>query len=197
MLQPLLRLARLIDRTNEAIGRFSGALVLLMVAVGVWNVVGRYIGQAIGQKLSSNALIETQWYLFSLVFLLGAAYTLKHDEHVRMDVLYGSWSPRRKALANVIGSLLFLIPFAAIALWFGWTSVSNSWRILETSPDPGGLPRYPIKSFILVGFALLAAQGLSETIKNWAIYTGAIAPPNATTVNPPANPAPQEDDRNG
>lgn len=179
-MQQLLRLARIIDRINGAIGRLSGWLVLMMILVGVWNVIGRYIGQAIGQNLSSNALIETQWYLFSLVFLLGAAYTLKHDEHVRMDVLYSSWSPQRKALANFIGTLLFLIPFSAIALWFAWTPILNSWNILEDSPDPGGLPRYPIKSFILVCFVLLIAQGVSEAIKNWAIYTGVIAPPTPT-----------------
>ncbi|MGL5196937.1 MAG: TRAP transporter small permease subunit, partial [Chroococcales cyanobacterium] len=82
----LLRLSTLIDRLNEYIGRFMSWLVLLMVLVGVWNVIGRYLGRAVGQNLTSNALIETQWYIFDLIFLLGAAYALKHDEHVRVDV---------------------------------------------------------------------------------------------------------------
>lgn len=177
-MQTLLRLARFVDRLNTVIGRLSGWLVFLMVLVGGFNVIGRYLGNALGQNLSSNALIETQWYLFSLVFLLGAAYTLKENTHVRMDVLYSSWSPRRKALADFIGTVLFLLPFSGFALWFTWTPVLNSWRIRESSPDPGGLPRYPIKSFILVMFILLIAQGLSQAIKSWAIYRGAIAPPS-------------------
>jgi len=170
-LQILLRLSRLIDRANESIGRLASLLVLLMVFVGVWNVIGRYVGQAIGTNLSSNVFIEAQWYLFSLVFLLGAAYTLKQNEHVRMDVLYSGWPPRRKALADFIGTLLFLIPFCSIALWFVWSPIVNSWNILETSPDPGGLPRYPIKTFVLVSFVLLILQGVSEAIKKWSVFT--------------------------
>ncbi|MDC0834824.1 TRAP transporter small permease subunit [Geitlerinema sp. CS-897] len=173
-MQTLLRLSRLVDRANESIGRLTGWLVLLMVVVGTWNVIGRYAGQAIGIKLSSNAFIETQWYLFSLVFLLGAAYTLKHNEHVRMDVLYSNWSPRRKALADVIGTLLFLIPFCAVALWFVRSPILSSWQIQETSPDPGGLPRYPIKTFVFVSFVLLILQGISEAIKKWAVFVGEI-----------------------
>ncbi|WP_374111764.1 TRAP transporter small permease subunit [Phormidium yuhuli] len=164
------------DRLNTVIGRLSGWLVLLMVLVGGFNVIGRYLGNALGQNLSSNALIETQWYLFSLVFLLGAAYTLKENAHVRMDVLYSTWPPRRKALADFVATLVFLLPFSGFALWFTWTPVLNSWRIREGSPDPGGLPRYPIKSFILVMFILLIAQGISGAIQSWAIYRG-ISPP--------------------
>lgn len=183
----LLRLARSIDRINTGIGRLSGWLVLLMVLVGGFNVVGRYLGNALGQNLSSNGLIETQWYLFSLVFLLGAAYTLQENDHVRMDVLYSGWPPRRKALADFIATLLFLLPFCGFALWFTWTPVLNSWRIQEGSPDPGGLPRYPIKSFILVMFILLIVQGVSQAIKSWGIYSGAIAPPSSSETLPPVN----------
>ncbi len=147
-----------------------------MVLVGVWNVAGRYIGRAIGQNLTSNAFIETQWYIFDLVFLLGAAYALKHDEHVRVDVLYSSWPPKWKAVANLIGTLFFLIPFCVLVIIFSWQAVTNSWGILETSPDPGGLPRYPIKSMLIVSFVLLIIQGISEAIKNFAIFTGQLAP---------------------
>jgi len=170
-LEKLLRLSRIIDRFNEIVGRLSAGLVLLMILVGVWNVIGRYIGRAIGQNLTSNALIEIQWYIFDIVFLLGGAYALKHNEHVRMDLLYSNWTPRKKALANLIGTLLFLIPFSILIFYYSWGAVANSWAILEVSPDPGGLPRYPIKTMILVSCVLLIIQGISEAIKNWAIFT--------------------------
>ncbi len=146
-----------------------------MIGVGTWNVIGRYLGNLVGQNLSSNALIETQWYLFDVVFLLGAAYTLQKGGHVRVDVLYDGWSRRRKALADFIGTVLFLIPFSALVIYFSWGAVIKSWQILEMSPDPNGLPRYPIKAMILVSFGLLILQGISEAIKNWAIFSGYLA----------------------
>lgn len=175
-MQKLLQIAKVIDTINEWIGRLTYWLVLFMVLIGVWNVVGRYLGRFFGQNLTSNALIEIQWYLFDLVFLLGAAYTLKHDAHVRVDIFYKDWNPRRKALANLLGTLLFLIPFCCLVIYYSWGTVINSWRIQEMSPDPGGLPRYPIKSMILVSLVLLIFQGISEAIKNWAIFTNKLAP---------------------
>ena len=143
-----------------------------MIGVGVWNVLGRYIGNAIGQNLSSNGLIETQWYLFDIVFLLGAAYTLQKNEHVRGDVFYAQFNRRKKAIADLLGTIFFLIPFSALILYFSWGSVIRSWQVRETSPDPGGLIRYPIKTMILVSFVLLILQGISDAIKNWAIIQG-------------------------
>ncbi len=172
----LLSIARAIDAVSERIGRWVYWLIPLSVLVGVWNVVGRYLGRAVGANLSSNALIEIQWYLFALVFLLGAAYALKHDEHVRVDVFYSKWSPKRRALVDLIGTLLFLIPFSAVVIRYSWNTILNSWRILEMSPDPGGLPRYPIKTAIMIGFLWLVAQGISEAIKKFAILTGHLAP---------------------
>lgn len=162
-----------------------------MIGVGVWNVLGRYLGNAIGQNLSSNALIETQWYLFDLVFLLGAAYTLQHNDHVRVDVFYARWNRRRKAMADLFGTLVFLLPFCALVIYFSWGAVVQSWAIRETSPDPGGLIRYPIKSMIIVSFALLILQGISDAIKNWAIITGQL-PPATETETTTENPAPGE-----
>lgn len=153
-----------------------------MIGVGVWNVLGRYLGNAIGQNLSSNALIETQWYLFDLVFLLGAAYTLQHNDHVRVDVFYARWNRRRKAMADLFSTLVFLIPFCLLVIYFSWGAVVQSWAIRETSPDPGGLIRYPIKSMIIVSFALLILQGISDAIKNWAIITGQLPETEATTT---------------
>jgi TRAP-type mannitol/chloroaromatic compound transport system permease small subunit len=175
-LQKLLNIAKIIDTINEWIGRFTYWLVLLMIFVGVWNVVGRYVGRFIGQNLTSNALIEVQWYLFDIVFLLGAAYTLKHDEHVRVDIFYKDWPPKRKALANFIGVFIFLIPFCIMVIYYSWGNIINSWMNLEMSPDPGGLPRYPIKSMIIISYFLLILQGIAEAIKNWAIFTEQLKP---------------------
>ena len=166
----LLQIARIIDTINEWIGRLTYWLVLFMVLVGVWNVVGRYLGKLAGINLTSNALIEIQWYLFDLVFLLGAAYALKYNEHVRVDLFYKAWSRRRQALINFLGSILFLIPFCCLIIYYSWNNVINSWNIREISPDPGGLPRYPIKSVIIISCILLIFQGISEAIKNWAIF---------------------------
>ncbi|MEL6496748.1 MAG: TRAP transporter small permease subunit [Cyanobacteria bacterium J06623_7] len=166
----LLKIAEAIDLLNEWIGRITYWLVLLMVAVGAWNVIGRYLGKVVGVNLTSNSLIEIQWYLFDVVFLFGAAYALKYNEHVRVDIFYKNWSRRRQALANFLGSLVFLIPFSSLLIYYSWSTVINSWRIREMSPDPGGLPRYPIKFMIILGAALLILQGISEAIKNWHIY---------------------------
>lgn len=167
----LLKLSRAIDAAIEGLGNLVSWLVILMVGIGFWNVATRYLGRWLGQ-LSSNALLEMQWYLFALVFLLGAAYALKHNEHVRVDIFYKGWSPRRRAWVNFLGSLLFLIPFCAIAIYFSWQWTLNSWHVLEVSPNPQGLPRYPIKSAIIVSLFLLILQGISEAIKNWAFLTG-------------------------
>lgn len=181
-MQRLLHLSQIIDTFNEWVGRLTLGLVPLMVLVGVWNVLGRYLGRSLGENLSSNAWLEAQWYLFDLVFLLGAAYTLKHNDHVRVDVLYTHWSVRQKALANLIGTLLFLIPFCLMVIFFSWEAILASWQILETSPDPQGLPRYPIKSMLIVSLVLLIFQGISEAIKNWAIVTQFLEP--AATEEP-------------
>ncbi|NJM07384.1 TRAP transporter small permease subunit [Candidatus Gracilibacteria bacterium] len=171
-MQALLRVSKGIDALNEFIGRIAYWLVPLVVAVGVWNTMTRYIGRATGQILGSNFYIEAQWYLFTLIAFLGGAYNLLHNEHVRVDVLYGSWSPRQKAWANLIGALLILIPFCVLIIYFSWPAITNSWQIRESSPDPGGLPRYPIKTIIPIAFGLLIAQGISEIIKNAAFLSG-------------------------
>jgi TRAP-type mannitol/chloroaromatic compound transport system permease small subunit len=168
----LLRVSRGIDAFTEFIGTIVYWLVPVVLAVGVWNVANRYVGQAIGQQLGSNVYIELQWYIFSVIFLTGAAYTLKHGEHVRVDLLYGSWSPMRKAWVNMLGTILCLIPFCILLIYFSIPAISNSWSIREMSPDPNGLPRYPIKTFILVSAVLLIIQGISEFIKNLAAITG-------------------------
>lgn len=164
-----LKISQFIDLVNEWCGKLTYWLVLVMIAVGVWNVIGRYVGKIIGQNLTSNSLIEMQWYLFDVIFFLGAAYTLKHNEHVRVDLFYKNLDPQKKAIINIIGILCFLMPFCGVIIYFSWGYVLNSWDIYEVSPDEGGLPRYPIKTMIIISPIFLIIQGISELIKNIAI----------------------------
>ncbi len=156
----LLVLARAIDTLNEQVGRLAIWLVLAATLISAGNALMRY-----GLNTSSNAWLEIQWYFFGLIFLLGAGYTLKHNGHVRIDVLYGRFSPRAKAWVDLLGGLLFLMPMSGIIAWLGWDFFLASWAIDETSPDAGGLLRWPIKLAVPVGFGLLWLQGLAEVIK--------------------------------
>jgi TRAP-type mannitol/chloroaromatic compound transport system permease small subunit len=159
----LLPLARLIDRLNETVGRAVTWLVLVAVLISAGNALMRY-----GLNMSSNAWLEIQWYLFSLIFLLGAGYTLKHNGHVRIDVVYGRLSERACAWIDLTGHLLFLLPMAALIGWLGWTGFHQALSIGEMSSDAGGLARWPIRLAIPLGFLLLALQGLAEAIKRAA-----------------------------
>ena len=163
----LARFVRWVDRFNSRLGIAVSWLTLAMVAVGAYNAVVRYLGRYTGWNLSSNAYLELQWYMFSLVFLLGAAYAMQTNTHVRVDVVYSRLPERWRRRIDLWGAVLFLIPFAIFGLVMSWPAVRNSWAVLEVSSDPGGLPRYPIKSVLLVAFTLLALQGLAEAVRNW------------------------------
>jgi len=167
----LQRISAAIDGLNDRIGSMIQWLALVMVVIGAFNAIARYTDQYTGLSLSSNAYLDLQWYFFSLIFLMGSAYGLNHDYHVRVDVMYARLGRRARAWIDLIGSVLFLVPFAVMMLWVSWGPVVRSWGILETSPDPGGLPRYPIKTVILVSFFLLLLQGISQIVKNAAILT--------------------------
>ncbi|MDX1548485.1 MAG: TRAP transporter small permease subunit [Rhodothermales bacterium] len=175
-MQRWLRLADGIDRVNETLGRLVYWLTLAMVLIGSYNAIARYLDRYTGLGLSANTYLEMQWYLFSLVFLLGAGYTLRHDAHVRVDVLYSRLSRRGRAWINLAGTVLLLLPFCVLMLWTSWPAVESSWALLETSPDPGGLPRYPIKTVIPVAFLLLAVQGVALAIRQVAVLRGHAAP---------------------
>ena len=161
----LRRIAGKIDALNRGLGSLLRWLAVLMIFMGAYNAVARYLSRSVGIPLSSNALNEAQWYLFSLIFLLGAAYALEVDAHVRVDVLYGRLSRRARGWIDLLGTLFFLIPFCVLMLWVSYPTVRNSWTIREVSPDPGGLPRWPIKAVILVAFVLLLLQALSQLLK--------------------------------
>jgi TRAP-type mannitol/chloroaromatic compound transport system permease small subunit len=182
----LLRTSRAIDALSRTVGRWVAWLTFAMVLVGAFNAVARYFDRAVGGGLSSNAYVELQWYLFSLVFLLGAPYALRADAHVRVDVLYGRLGPRGRAWIDLLGGVLFLIPFCVFALVISWPSVRDSWSVREVSPDPGGLARWPIKAAVLVAFGLLLLQGLSETVKRAALLLG--HPPAELGIDEPPLP---------
>ena len=158
-----------IDILNETIGRAASWLVLAMVLLICYDVTMRY-----SFHQGSVALQELEWHLFALIFLLGSAYTLKHNNHVRVDILYQSQylSNKHRALINIFGILLFLIPFCVLILITTWPFVENAYYYLEGSPDPGGLPyRYLLKGSILVAFTLLILQGVAELLRNYLILT--------------------------
>jgi TRAP-type mannitol/chloroaromatic compound transport system permease small subunit len=159
-------LAGRIDALNDWIGRAIHWLVLLMVLIGASSAVMRYLSRRLGLTLNLTPTTEAQWYLFSVIFLMGAAYALNHDVHVRVDVLYERIGTRARGWIDLLGTLLFLVPFSLLMLWVSFPAVRSSWQIRETSPDPGGLPRYPIKALILVSFGLLLAQAVSQLVKH-------------------------------
>ncbi len=153
-----------IDNFTEVSGRLISWLVLLLALLTCYDVFMRYVFNS-----GTVALQELEWHLFALIFLLGGAYTLKHDDHVRVDVIFSSkrLNDRQRALINIIGMLLFLTPFCLLILITAWPFVQNSFWYQEGSPDPGGLPyRFLIKSSILIGFGLLLIQGIGELLRN-------------------------------
>jgi TRAP-type mannitol/chloroaromatic compound transport system permease small subunit len=180
---PFLKFSRAVDRLNDRIGAAVQWLTLVMVLVGSFNALARWATRYTGVSLSSNAYIDLQWYLFSVLFLLGAAWGLNQDAHVRVDVLYSRLTRKARAWIDLVGSVLFLLPFSAMMLWVSVPSVRASWAVREASPDPGGLPRYPIKTVILIAFVLLFLQGLSEIVKRIAIIRGHAVPEPDTEVH--------------
>ena len=148
------------DKFYTIVSKMCAWTLFVMTILGALNAVLRYSSKFTGQVWSSNAFLEGQWYLFSAVFLLGAGYTLYKDKHVRVDVLYSRLSKTGQRRINLIGTLVFAIPFCILGVWSSLEFVFNSWAILEVSPDAGGLPRYPVKTLIPVGFTLLLLQCL-------------------------------------
>jgi TRAP-type mannitol/chloroaromatic compound transport system permease small subunit len=161
---------RLVDRLNEWIGQKVAWLNTILVIVICFDVVRRYV-----LNQSSVAMIEVEWHIFSLIFLLGAGYTFKHDRHVRVDLFYSRFTAKGKAWVNLLGCLLFLIPFCIILIKASYPYVSLSYRLNEISSDPGGLPgRYLIKGAIPLGILFLLLQAVSRTFSSWLIITNRV-----------------------
>jgi TRAP-type mannitol/chloroaromatic compound transport system permease small subunit len=178
-MQALLAFSRVIDALNERIGRIVYWLVLVMVLVSAGNATSRY-----ALSLASNAWLELQWYLFAAVFLLCAGYTLRHNEHIRIDVIAGRLSRRAQAWIDVCGTVLFLLPMAIAIAWLSWPIFLNAWHSNEISASAGGLIRWPVRALVPAGFFLLALQGLSELIKRIAFLRGLIPDPAEKHVDP-------------
>jgi len=163
----LLKVSRLIDALNAFVGRSVYWLVLVAVLVSAGNAIVRKVF-----SVSSNAYLELQWYLFSAVFLLCAAYTLQTNGHVRIDVIAGRLSARGQAWIDVFGTIFFLMPMACMFLWLSWPYFVRSYVDQEISGSAGGLIFWPARLLIPVGFALLILQGLSELVKRIAFLAG-------------------------
>lgn len=168
----LLKFADAVDRMTEWQGTLSALLVILVILIGFYNVVTRYIGQWIGVTLSSNVYIELQWYLFSAIFFLGFAYVLKHHINVRVDFFYSKWNEKQRAALDFWGTILFLIPFCILGLYVTFTPVMRSWVTWEMSSDANGLPRAPVKSLVVIAFSFLLVQSIAQAIKYYALMRG-------------------------
>jgi TRAP-type mannitol/chloroaromatic compound transport system permease small subunit len=210
-LKGLLAVSRVIDAITEFFGRAAQWIVPLVIVVGFSNILLRKLNEWLGgrdvygelskavsgQAVSQNQLTEVQWYLFAIMFCLSFAYILRHGVNVRVDFLYSKWGPRRKALVDILGTLLFLIPFCVLGILTSIPFVSFAWGCFSTEqpsqflafvqnltctsepeigPDPGSLNRAWVKSFLLVAFVLLLLQAISQLIKYIAIAKGDLDP---------------------
>ncbi len=171
-MKQLLALSRAIDRVNGWIGRHVAWLIVVAAFIGAGNAIVRKIFDQ-----SSNAWLELQWWLFAVAFLLAAPWTLRDNEHIRIDILSSRLSTKTRNIIEVIGHTFFLLPTAALILYTSWYYFAISWAQNEQSKDAGGLPQWPIKALIPLAFALLLAQGISELIKRVAIMRGDIPEP--------------------
>jgi TRAP-type mannitol/chloroaromatic compound transport system permease small subunit len=159
----LRELARKIDLFQERWGRGVSWLMFLMVVVVFGDVIFRY-----AFSRSWVFVQELEWHLFGIIYLLAAGYTLLHNEHVRVDILYSRLSSRKKAWLDFILLFVFFFPSCLLVIYTTWPFVRNSFAVNEGSPDPGGIPaRWALKSVIIIGFALLVLQGISQAIKSF------------------------------
>ena len=165
----LLRFSSLIDTLNEWIGKAVAWLGLAAVLICTASAIARY-----AFNVGSNAWLEMQWYLNAAVWLLVAAWALKRNDHVRIDVIAGRLSQRAQAWIDIVGAVFMLLPAVLIIAWYSWPSLVNSIHVNEYSSDPGGLIRWPVRIIIPVAFTLLALQGLSELVKRVAFLKGLI-----------------------
>jgi TRAP-type mannitol/chloroaromatic compound transport system permease small subunit len=172
--QTLLRLATFIDALNERVGKAVCWLVLVAVLVSAGNAIIRKT-----LNMSSNAWLELQWQLFGAVFMLCAAYTFLKNEHIRIDIVNSMFPKRVRDWIDLLGHFLFLMPFVLIMLWDGWPFFVTSYLQNEQSGNAGGLPQWPAKLLIPVGFFLLFLQGISEIVKRIAVMRGLIPDPHA------------------
>jgi TRAP-type mannitol/chloroaromatic compound transport system permease small subunit len=164
----LRELARTIDRFQDVLGRALSWLMLAMVLTVFFDVVSRY--------LFARSFVFTQeleWYIFAVAYLMAGGYVMLWDEHVRVDIVYSRLSPRRKAWLDFILIWVFFFPSVLLVIYTTWPFFRNSLAVMEGSPDPGGIPlRWALKGVIIVAFAILALQGISQSIKSFYVARG-------------------------
>jgi len=173
----LLALSRLIDSATNKIGHTVYWLILVTVLISAANAAVRKLF-----NYSSNSFLEIQWYLFSMIFLFLAGYTLKHNEHVRIDIVTGRMSARTRAVIDIFGTLFFLLPMAILIMKLSWPVFVDAYERHEVSTNAGGLIIWPARLLVPVGFFLLILQALSELIKRVAFLQGLIPDPSEKVV---------------
>lgn len=173
----LLTLSRIIDGATERIGRTIYWLVLVAVLISAANAVVRK-----AFNYSSNSFLEIQWYLFSLIFLFCAGYALKHNDHVRIDIITGRMSARVRAMIDIFGTLFFLLPMAILIMVLSWPVFVDAWTRNEVSTNAGGLIIWPARLMVPIGFFLLIVQAISEIIKRIAFLKGLVPDPSEKHV---------------
>ena len=169
----LIALSRAIDRMTDFIGKSVIWLIFASIIISAGNAIMRKLFD-----MSSNAWLEAQWYLFGAAFMLGAAYTLKENEHIRIDIVYGRWTRRTQHWIDLFGHVVFLLPFTVLMSWMLYPYMMDAIRSGQVSTNAGGLIIWPARAILFFGFALLVVQAVSETIKKLAILQGLIADPH-------------------
>jgi len=177
-LQSLLTLSRGIDAFTRWTGKRLAWLILVAVVVSAVNAIVRKTFDT-----SSNSWLELQWVLFSIVFLLCSPWTLLDNEHIRIDIVNNALPKKVRDVIDIIGHAFFLLPICTVMIVTGGPFFVRSYEINEQSGNAGGLPQWPAKSLIIIGFAFLFVQGLSELIKRIAVMRGLIADPHASQVH--------------
>jgi TRAP-type mannitol/chloroaromatic compound transport system permease small subunit len=177
-LQSLLQMSRGIDAFTRWTGKRLAWLILVAVVVSALNAIVRK-----SFDTSSNSWLELQWVLFSIVFLLCSPWTLLDNEHIRIDIVNNTLPKQVRNSIDVIGHAFFLIPLTVVMIITGGPFLMRSFEINEQSGNAGGLPQWPAKSLVIIGFAFLLVQGISELIKRIAVMRGIIPDPHATQVH--------------
>ncbi|MBB4370296.1 TRAP-type mannitol/chloroaromatic compound transport system permease small subunit [Bradyrhizobium sp. cir1] len=177
-MQALLRLSSRIDAFTRWTGKRIAWLIVVAVVISAVNAIVRKTFDT-----SSNSWLELQWVLFSIVFLLCAPWTLLDNEHIRIDIVNNTLPKKARNVIDVVGHVFFLIPICIVMIITGVPFFQRSFHINEQSGNAGGLPQWPAKSLIMIGFAFLLVQGISELIKRIAVMRGLIPDPHESQVS--------------